>query len=55
MEQLYDMRGSRKYLTQHERDRFLKSRPIRSDAGSSVLRSSRLHRLPDLRGACPDA
>jgi integrase len=25
MEQLYDMRGQRKYLTQHERDRFLKA------------------------------
>ena len=25
MEQLYDLRGQRKYLTQHERDRFLKA------------------------------
>ena len=35
MEQLYDLLGQRKYLTQHERDRFLKaaqsaSTPVRA-------------------------
>ena len=55
MEQLYDTRGQRKYLTQHERDRFLKARPIHLNSRPGFLRSPGRYRLPDLGGAGPNA
>ena len=53
MEQLYDLLGQRKYLTQHERDRFLKAAQSASTPVRAVSENSGLHRLSDIRGPRP--